>query len=88
MRKTILLISILSGFCIIVLGQNRASGIIFFKGNFKEALAVAQQKKLPVFVDVYTDWCAPCRRMEQEVFLPPGGGCILQRALYLLSAGC
>src|SRR5688572_16801831 len=21
-----------------------------------------------VFVDLYTDWCVPCKRMEQEVF--------------------
>ena len=22
----------------------------------------------PIFVDVYTDWCVPCKRMEKEVF--------------------
>lgn len=49
--------------------QDRAPGIRFFEGSWSDLLATAQARQLPVFVDVYTDWCVPCRRMEKEVFL-------------------
>jgi thioredoxin-related protein len=29
------------------------------------------QEEKPIFVDVYTDWCGPCKRMEKEVFTNP-----------------
>lgn len=44
------------------------SGMDFFKGDWILLLKEASQKKKLIFVDVYTDWCAPCKRMEQEVF--------------------
>ncbi len=65
---------LLAGLCVNTLGQARPSGITFYKGSFKDALAAAQQKKLPLFVDVCTDWCAPCKRMEQEIFILPEVG--------------
>lgn len=37
-------------------------------------LAAAQARHRPIFVDVYTDWCAPCKRMEKEVFVLPEVG--------------
>lgn len=74
MKNTFLLPFLLAGLYVNALGQEKPSGITFFKGSYKEALAAAQQKKLPVFVDVYTDWCAPCKRMEQEIFVLPEVG--------------
>lgn len=49
--------------------QEKNNGIVFFSGSWKELLAEARAKNLPVFVDVYTDWCMPCKRMEKEVFV-------------------
>lgn len=43
-------------------------GIRFFKGKWKEVLAEAKQSGKLIFVDVYTDWCMPCKRMEAEIF--------------------
>lgn len=74
MKKIFLFLFLLVGINITVLGQEKLAGINFLKGDFKEALAVAEQKGLPVFIDVYTDWCAPCKRMEQEIFILPEVG--------------
>src|SRR4051812_30202952 len=46
----------------------RRTGIIFFKGDWKSLLNEAHQKHKLIFVDAYTDWCTPCKRMEKEVF--------------------
>ena len=39
-----------------------------FKTDFKTALSEAEEKKLPLLVHFYADWCVPCQRMEREVF--------------------
>ncbi|HEX5553832.1 MAG TPA: thioredoxin family protein, partial [Chitinophagaceae bacterium] len=36
--------------------------------SWKDALSVAEASDKMVFVDVYTDWCGPCQRMNKEVF--------------------
>ncbi|NNE28747.1 MAG: thioredoxin fold domain-containing protein [Saprospiraceae bacterium] len=44
------------------------SGIDFFHGNFEEALAMAKEEGKVIFVDTYTTWCGPCKRMSRNVF--------------------
>lgn len=36
--------------------------------NWQEVLVKSQEKNKPIFVDVYTDWCGPCKWMDQNVF--------------------
>lgn len=36
--------------------------------SFDEALKAAQQEQKMLFVDFYTDWCGPCKKMSAEVF--------------------
>lgn len=45
-----------------------AQGIVFETGTWDEALAKAKETGRPVFVDVYTTWCGPCKRMSNDVF--------------------
>lgn len=45
-----------------------AQGIDFSHGTWKEVLAKAKQEDKLVFVDVYTSWCGPCKKMVAEVF--------------------
>lgn len=61
---------LLLGLAMTVQGQDKP-GIRFFSGTWKAMLAAAQARHQPVFVDVYTNWCAPCKRMEKEVFVLP-----------------
>jgi len=46
--------------------QNRV--INFEKLTFQEALAKAKKENKNVFVDCFTTWCIPCKRMEADVF--------------------
>jgi len=43
-------------------------GINFDQSTWKEVLAKAKQEKKLVFVDVYTGWCVPCKKMAAQVF--------------------
>ncbi len=44
------------------------TGIRFFSGSWQQLLAEATRQNKPLFVDVYTTWCPPCRRMAREAF--------------------
>ena len=36
--------------------------------SYEEALSVAKKEKKLVFLDLYTDWCGPCKKMAAQVF--------------------
>ncbi len=39
--------------------------------DFQKAMAAARENNIPVLLHFYTDWCGPCRRMDQTVFSSP-----------------
>lgn len=43
-------------------------GVPFVAGSFDEALARARSENRLVMVDVYTDWCGWCKKLDREVF--------------------
>ena len=40
--------------------------------GFEEGVALAKQQNKKILVDVYTDWCVWCKKMDKEVY-PDGG---------------
>lgn len=42
--------------------------IEFHEGNWESLLAKAKRDGKPFFVDVYTTWCGPCKKMEKITF--------------------
>lgn len=45
------------------------TGIQFFNGTFKEALAKAKKENKMVMMDCYTTWCGPCKMLKKQVFV-------------------
>ncbi len=43
-------------------------GVMFSESSWDEALQRAAQEQKLIFIDVYTDWCAPCKKMDQTTF--------------------
>ncbi|MFK7982055.1 MAG: thioredoxin family protein [Saprospiraceae bacterium] len=37
-------------------------------GTYEAALQKAKQENKIIFIDVYADWCAPCKRMDYNVY--------------------
>jgi thiol-disulfide isomerase/thioredoxin len=40
----------------------------FYNGTYRELLAKARKENKPFFLYFYTNWCMPCRKMNQEAF--------------------
>lgn len=59
------------GICLFLTRIARAeepTGIKFFTGSWKAVLAEAKRQDKPVFVDIYTTWCGPCKLMAKQAF--------------------
>jgi len=39
--------------------------------SMDEALAAQKKKAKPIFMDVYTDWCGPCKQLDKVTFHDP-----------------
>lgn len=49
-------------------------GVAFFTGSWSQLLQEAQKQKRPIFVDVYAEWCGPCKMLERNTFPNPDLG--------------
>lgn len=47
---------------------NTVAGIHFSEGSWKEIQDLARKENKAIFIDVYTSWCGPCKKMAAEVF--------------------
>ena len=45
-----------------------SQGIQFEAGSWKEVLQKAKQENKLIFVDLYTTWCGPCKKMAADTF--------------------
>lgn len=49
--------------------KEKVTGVYFQKSNTLSAiLDLADKENKVVFVDMYTDWCLPCKNMDEYVF--------------------
>lgn len=60
--------------------QNADKGVRFLDNEAWETVVKkAQKQKKPVFVDCYTSWCGPCRKLAAEVFTREDVGNLLNK---------
>ena len=48
--------------------KDGVKGIEFFHGTWAEALEKSKKEGKPIFADIYTTWCGPCKMMSNYVF--------------------
>lgn len=64
-----LLVLLLAFFFVLAL-QAGEEGILWYK-DIQQAFQKAAETKRIVFVDVYTEWCSWCKKLDQETFQDP-----------------
>ena len=50
--------------------------------DYDSALEKAQKEPKLIFVDMYADWCIPCRVMDKNVYMDPTVASILNKKFY------
>jgi thiol-disulfide isomerase/thioredoxin len=61
-------------FCALTSAIAFSQGIRFDSTDWKTAVVRAKTEKKMIFIDFFTTWCAPCKRLEKEVFALPDVG--------------
>jgi thioredoxin-related protein len=75
-NNLIILITLLFAYCLPVTSsaqeQEKSKGKDAIKWySFEDAYALNKKKPKKMFVDVYTDWCGWCKKMDAETFANP-----------------
>ena len=61
-------------------GQERSKNVKWY--TFQEAVKLSKENPKKLFIDVYTDWCGWCKKMDKETFEHPEIAKILNGEYY------
>lgn len=50
--------------------------------TLEEALVAQQKNPKPIFMDVYTTWCGPCKMLDKNTFVDPSVTAIINEKYY------
>lgn len=50
--------------------------------SYEEAVKHARKKNKKIFIDVYTDWCGWCKKMDKTTFKDPGIAAFMNKKYY------
>ena len=64
-----MILKIVALFCLLSFSMmSYGQGIVFTEGSWSNVLDKAQKEKKSIFLDAYTVWCGPCKKLEKEIF--------------------
>lgn len=67
--KYLSLVIVLSSFNFYSLPDSKTTNSVVFKDlTWQQTLQQAKQEDKLIFVDVYTRWCLPCKKLKKETF--------------------
>ena len=66
MKKIVLMMALVFGLS--NLYAQSSEGMEFFHGSWAEVKAQAKKEKKNIFIDCYTVWCGPCKKLSKQVF--------------------
>ena len=69
MKKGILTTILVIAVSAMVFGQEKSGEVKWY--TFEEAVALSKENPKKLFIDVYTDWCGWCKKMDRETFTHP-----------------
>ena len=69
MKKFVFTILLISGLSFGSAGQENNEKVKWY--TFEEAVDLSKNNPKKLFIDVYTDWCGWCKRMDQNTFTHP-----------------
>ena len=78
--KRILVIATLIVFTIVLKGNAQENKVKWY--TFQEAVKLNEKNHKKIFIDVYTDWCGWCKKMEATTFTDPTIAKILNEEYY------
>ena len=70
MRKLMLMLAFVAISWGVTYGQETAEGKVKWY-TIKEALELQKKEPRKIMIDVYTDWCGWCKRMDKDVYPDP-----------------
>lgn len=50
------------------IAQTKTDGAKFTEGTFAQVQAAAAKANKPIFMDIYTTWCGPCKYLSSNIF--------------------
>lgn len=78
MRKNFTIVSLLLFYFV------NAQNLDVIEQDYLKAIAIAKEKNKMIFIDFYTTWCAPCKKLDKLVFQNDSIQAILSKEFVLL----
>jgi len=69
MKKAFFITTILLMANLVLNGQGKSEMVKWY--SFEEAVELSKKNPKKLFIDVYTDWCGWCKKMDRETFSHP-----------------